>query len=73
MQILQPLQGKKSFYLLHISEFIHLTGCDLGRVNPRSLDVPDNFQDVFNNVNCVNTGTFYLIISREEVFAGIRF
>ena len=38
--------------------------------SPHSLDVPDNFQDVSDNENC---GIFYLIISREEVFAGMRF
>ena len=48
-------------------------GCHLGHVSPHSLDVPDNFQDVSDNENFENTGIFYLIISREEVFAGIRF
>ena len=49
-----------------MDEVIDLTGCDLGRVSPHSPDVPDNFQDISDNENCENTGTFYLIISKEK-------
>ena len=58
---------------MYLSEFIDLTGCDLGCVSPHSPDVSDNFQDVSNNKNCENAAIFYLIISRKEVFAIIRF
>ena len=58
---------------MHLSEAIDLTGCGLICVGPHSPGVPDNFQDVSNNENCENAGIFYLIISKEEVFKGIRF
>ena len=58
---------------MHLSEVIDLTGCDLGRVSTHSPDVPDNFQDVSDNENCEHAGIFYLVVSREEVFARITF
>ena len=41
--------GKQSFYLVHSSDVIDLTGRDFGRVGPHSQDLPEYFQDVSDN------------------------